>query len=245
MKASSRADFVAVERERIQLEYQRRSQEENLDLNAPWQPSAWFMLDGRNRTAAVMLHRMGVFPKSGDQCLEVGFGSLGWLSELIGWGVRESDLHGVELDPSRALKARQILPVADLRTGDAVDLPWSDGTFQLAISSTLLTSILDQNVRRLLQMKSSGSWRLAARCYGTTLPTTTRRIRMSGESARRRSDGCFPPCKEKSERLLWLRRWRDCWPAFLDAGNIPGSNTPIAHALDGRSHQEPPLVCSA
>ena len=150
MKASSRADFVAIERERIQLEYQRRAREAHLDLNAPWQPSAWFMLDGRNRTAAVMLHRMGVFPKSGDQCLEVGFGSLGWLSELIGWGVRESDLHGVELDPSRALKARQILPVADLRTGDAVELPWDDGTFRLAISSTLFTSILDQNVRGLV-----------------------------------------------------------------------------------------------
>jgi ubiquinone/menaquinone biosynthesis C-methylase UbiE len=93
---------------------------------------------------------MGVFPKSGDQCLEVGFGSLGWLSELIGWGVRESDLHGVELDPSRALKARQVLPVADLRTGDAVELPWDDGTFRLAISSTLFTSILDQDVRRLV-----------------------------------------------------------------------------------------------
>jgi SAM-dependent methyltransferase len=150
MKASNRADFVTVERERIRLEYQRRAQAENLDLNAPWQPSAWFMLDGRNRTAAVMLHRMGVFPKSGDQCLEVGFGSLGWLSELIGWGVRESDLHGVELDPSRALKARQVLPVADLRTGDAVELPWDDGTFRLAISSTLFTSILDQDVRRLV-----------------------------------------------------------------------------------------------
>jgi hypothetical protein len=44
MKASSRADFVAVERERIQLEYQRRAREEHLDLNAPWLPSAWLCL---------------------------------------------------------------------------------------------------------------------------------------------------------------------------------------------------------
>jgi hypothetical protein len=150
MKASDRLDFVAVERERIEHEYRRRDREVNGNQNAPWQPAAWFMVDGRNRTAAVMLHQMGVFPVTGNQCLEVGFGSLGWLSELIGWGIRESDLHGIELDPARAGKAREILPVADLRIGDAVKLPWNDGSFQLTICSTLFTSILDQNVRQLV-----------------------------------------------------------------------------------------------
>jgi SAM-dependent methyltransferase len=150
MKTSSSIDYVAVERERIEREYQRRALEVDGDQNAPWQPAAWFMLDGRNRTAAVMLHRAGVFPVTGAQCLEVGFGSLGWLSELIGWGVREPDLHGIELNPTRAGKARQILPVADLRVGDAVKLPWNDRSFQLVIASTLFTSILDQSVRQLV-----------------------------------------------------------------------------------------------
>jgi ubiquinone/menaquinone biosynthesis C-methylase UbiE len=150
MKASNNAPFVTAERERIQLEYQRRAREVSSDRYAPWQPSCQFMLDGRNRIASAMLHRLGVFPMPGDQCLEVGFGSLGWLSELIGWGVSESDLHGIELDPARSLQARRVLPVADLRTGDASELPWADETFQLAISSTLFTSILDQNVRRLV-----------------------------------------------------------------------------------------------
>ncbi len=150
MKVSDSPHFVTAERERIQLEYQRRAREVSSDRYAPWQPSCQFMLDRRNRRAAAMLHRLGVFPTPGDQCLEVGFGSLGWLSELIGWGVSESDLHGLELDPARAVQARRILPVADLRAGDAVELPWVDEMFQVAISSTLFTSILDQNVRRLV-----------------------------------------------------------------------------------------------
>lgn len=150
MNASKQADFVAAERERVQLEYQRRAREVRSDLYAPWQPSARFMLESRNRTAAAMLHRLGVFPQSGDQCLEVGYGTLGWLSELIGWGAKESDLHGIELDPGRAAKAREILPAADLRTGDAVELPWDNDTFQLAVASTLFTSVLDPNVRRLI-----------------------------------------------------------------------------------------------
>ncbi len=150
MNASDEVDFVAVERERIQLEYQRRAREVRSDLYAPWQPSARFMLESRNRTAATMLQRLDVFPKPGDQCLEVGYGTLGWLAELISWGVRESDLHGIELDPSRARRACEILPAADLRIGDAVELPWDNDSFQLAIASTLFTSVLDPNVRRLI-----------------------------------------------------------------------------------------------
>jgi SAM-dependent methyltransferase len=150
MKASNHLDLAAVEGERIKLEFRRRDREVNGQQNAPWQPAAWFMVEGRNRAAAVMLHEAAVFPVSGNQCLEVGFGSLGWLSELIGWGVRESDLHGIELDAVRAGRAREILPVADLRIGDAVNLPWNDGSFQLVICSTLFTSILDHDVRQLL-----------------------------------------------------------------------------------------------
>lgn len=150
MNTSNEADFVATERERIQLEYERRAREVRSDLYAPWQPAERFMLDTRNRTAAIMLQRLGVFPKAGDQCLEVGHGTLGWLSQLISWGVRESDVHGIEVDPVRAAKARASLPAADLRIGDAVELPWGDDSFQFIVASTLFTSILDSNVGRLI-----------------------------------------------------------------------------------------------
>jgi ubiquinone/menaquinone biosynthesis C-methylase UbiE len=150
MKAFDQVDFVAAERTRIQLEYDRRAREINPELYAPWQPASRFMLESRNRKAAAMLHEIGVFPTAGDQCLEVGFGSLGWLSELIGWGVKESDLHGIELDSRRSEQAREVLPAADLRTGDAVSLPWADQTFRLVIASTLFTSVLDTDVRQLI-----------------------------------------------------------------------------------------------
>ena len=150
MNASNRADIVAAERERIQLEYHRRAREINPDLYAAWQPASRFMLESRNRTGARMLHRLDVFPRSGDECLEVGFGNIGWLTELIGWGVSETNLHGIELSAARANKARQILPMADLRIGDAVELPWEDRTFRLVVASTLFTSVLDDEVRRLI-----------------------------------------------------------------------------------------------
>jgi len=143
-------DFVVAERDRIQIEYHRRAREIDAGLYAPWNAASRFMLETRNRTAAVMLHRQGVFPRSGHRCLEVGYGSVGWLTELITWGVSESDLHGIEMDSNRATKARELLPAADLRIGDAVELPWEDKTFRLVIASTLFTSVLDNEVRRLI-----------------------------------------------------------------------------------------------
>jgi SAM-dependent methyltransferase len=150
MSAVKQADFIAAERTRIQCEYHRREREISPDRYATWQPASRFMVQRRSSLAAAMLRRLDVFPQPDDQCLEVGFGNIGWLNELIEWGVNESKLHGIELDPGRASKARKILPAADLRIGDAVELPWEDGTFRLVIASTLFTSVLDDAVRRLI-----------------------------------------------------------------------------------------------
>lgn len=103
------------------------------------------------RSAAIaMLHRAGVLPKAGDPCLEVGYGTRGWLGVLIEWGVRETDLCGIEIDPISAKQAQKVLPLADLRIGNATELPWESNTFRLVIVSTVFTSILDPTVRRLV-----------------------------------------------------------------------------------------------
>lgn len=141
------SERLARERQRILSVYQRRRQEIAHDFYAPWKTWVLFLRAQRSRFAAEMLADAGVFPGAGDSCLEVGFGSGGWLTELIGWGVQEKNVHGIELDPIRAESARELLPVADLRIGDASRMPWADGTFRLVIASTVFTSILDNRVR--------------------------------------------------------------------------------------------------
>src|ERR1051325_406865 len=142
--------LAASERSRINEEYRRRAIEVSVDLYAAWQPAEILSRTTRTRAAARLLCRAGVFPSASDQCLEIGFGSLGWLGDLIGWGLRETDLHGIELDPVRAAKARQALPGGDLRVGDATKLPWADNSFQMVVASTVFTSILDAKVRRMI-----------------------------------------------------------------------------------------------
>ena len=143
-------DAVASERRRIICEYRRRQREIPASLYAPYNPAEIFLQTGRKRRAAAMLHRAGVFPDPESECLEVGFGSLGWLGDLISWRVRETSLHGIELEPQRAGQAMEILPKADLRVGDAATLPWANDSFQLVIASTVFTSILDNQVRHLV-----------------------------------------------------------------------------------------------
>ncbi|MBZ0115126.1 MAG: class I SAM-dependent methyltransferase [Thermoanaerobaculia bacterium] len=121
----------------------RRDAARDRHLYAPWNVSQQFLLFGRLRQVASILKREGKFPSAGDSVLEVGYGQLGWLAVLLGWGLRSADLSGIELDAARARVAQEALPGADLRIGNATELDWPDGHFKLVIASTVFSSILD------------------------------------------------------------------------------------------------------
>ena len=148
------AEAVERERRRLQAEYDRRERQRTADPDAdPYaedNPVELFMRAGRRRRALELLGRRGVLPRPGDPCLEVGYGRRGWLEDLLELGLAPEDLHGIELDPGRAAEARVRFPGADLRVGDATQLPWEDGSFRLTVASTVFTSILDPAVRRVL-----------------------------------------------------------------------------------------------
>jgi len=144
---------IEIERQRIEAVY--RSRESKNDLYSPWQPGEIFMSSERKRVAAMMLHRIGKFPRRGDRCLEIGYGRLGWMADLMSWGLKDSDLYGVELDPGRAAIAQEALPGANLHTGDATKLSWKNNSFSTVISSTVFSSILSDEIRELLASEIS------------------------------------------------------------------------------------------
>ena len=142
-------ELAALEHQRILSEFRRRDRDlaERYDL---FQASEMFIRESRARHAARMLNDAGIFPDPGTPCLEIGYGTIGWLAQLLSWGVRVEDLHGIELDANRAVQAQRRFPGADLRIGDATRLPWPERSFQLVVVSTVFTSILDSRVRSLL-----------------------------------------------------------------------------------------------
>lgn len=138
---------IEAERQRIKAVYEQRDAEIDADRYAPWNPDVILARQERVALATEMLHAAGAFPRVGQQCLEVGCGRLGWLGELLAWGLREGDLSAIDLRSERIRQAREALPAADLRVGDATMLPWDDDAFSLVVCSTLFTSILSQEVR--------------------------------------------------------------------------------------------------
>lgn len=138
------------ERTRVEAEFLRRRKEIDGELYSPWHPGEVFLRSERKRIAARMLHTAGKFPRSEDQCLEVGCGAGGWLSDLLSWGPRQSDLHGIDISSEQIDRARELFPAAEFRVDDAAQMPWETGTFKLVIASTVLTSILDRSVRQLV-----------------------------------------------------------------------------------------------
>lgn len=142
--------LAASEASRILAENLRRETQSPPHRYALWEPSTLFVNGERRMLAGMMLHKAGVFPHAESKCLEIGFGRMGWLGDLISWGASESQISGLELDPARVTDARRVLPHADLRAGDAVDLPWEDESFDLVVVSLVFTSILSQEVRRLI-----------------------------------------------------------------------------------------------
>ena len=147
---SSEPTHHAQERRRALAENQRRRREVEQSRYAPWNRAERLMVDGRARLAASLLHRRGVFPGPQTRCLEIGFGDGGWFPTLLSWKVPESSLFGVEIDPFRAAAVHRRLPSVGLSIADGGRLPFGRGTFGLVIVSTVLTSVLDSKVRRLL-----------------------------------------------------------------------------------------------
>ncbi len=148
MSELGRASARSRERGRVLAEYRRREGDLTPELYAAWNPAEQHLVHARKRLAARLLQRAGRFPDARTRCLEIGYGRCGWLADLIGWGVREHNLYGVEIDPYRAAHARLRLPAARLTLADAARLPWPDETCDLVVMSTVLTSILDPGVRR-------------------------------------------------------------------------------------------------
>lgn len=138
----------AAEIARIKQVYSDRSTQLDHDLYAPWQPAENLFIAERKRLASKMLKRLDRFPNDGDRALEIGFGKSGWLADLLSWGLDSKDLAGIELDAVRGKVAQRRFPGADLRIGNAAELPWPDDSFTLVVASTVFSSILDSGLQR-------------------------------------------------------------------------------------------------
>jgi ubiquinone/menaquinone biosynthesis C-methylase UbiE len=126
------------EADRILEELRRRERELPADFYSLDRPANRFLRQSQERA----LRTIGSL--AGKRVLEVGCGSGNWLEMLQG----AASLSGIDLDPERAARAAARFPGADIRAGDASNLPWADGSFDVVLQSTVFSSILDPGMRQ-------------------------------------------------------------------------------------------------
>ena len=133
---------------RILDEYARRSREIPSDFYGLHRPANLFMRQGQERALRDTLDRAQMLPLETQRILDVGCGTGGWFGVFENFGAHQTNIAGVELDKTRAEICARHFPGADIRHGDAANLPWADGEFAIVFQSTVFTSILDDALKR-------------------------------------------------------------------------------------------------
>ncbi len=103
----------------------------------------------RSDLARRLLNRVEVESTLDGQVLEIGCGTGTWLRQLRHWGVEQHRLYGLDFDPASLVMARQDTG-ARLIVGDATELPFAYGAFDLVVISTVLSSLLLDDDRQQL-----------------------------------------------------------------------------------------------
>jgi SAM-dependent methyltransferase len=134
--------------EQIRAEYKRRAAEIPADAYSLQYPANLYIYQGQTRALLWALKLAGLLPLADRRILEVGSGRGNWLATLEAFDARRELLAGVDLDEQRTEQCRQRFVGADVRAGDASNLPWPDGSFDAVLQSTVFTSILDDGMKQ-------------------------------------------------------------------------------------------------
>jgi len=120
-------------------------------LYNPLRPEVMQARHERQRALAALLQRHARQPLAELSLLEVGCGAGDNLLELIQLGFNPAQLLANELLPERAQAARARLPASlRLLEGDASALPLPEASLDLALQSTVFSSVLDPAMRQRL-----------------------------------------------------------------------------------------------
>lgn len=135
---------------RIKEEYIRREKEIPKDYYSLKHPANLYMYTQRIYEVINILRKENIFPLSDKFILDVGCGSGLWLLDFLRWGAEQNKLYGIDLIEEMVKKAKQFLPYADLRLGDASSLPFPDNKFDIVLQSLVFTSILDGSLKKAI-----------------------------------------------------------------------------------------------
>jgi SAM-dependent methyltransferase len=132
--------------EEVRQRYDRRISQNLGNLYSPLLPDNYLSRQEKERAVIRWINTYGIAPVENKLVLEIGCGTGGNLLDLLRLGFMPENLVGNELLEERVYEARKRLP-ADIRIipGDARNIDFSEGPFDIVSQSTVFTSLLDKN----------------------------------------------------------------------------------------------------
>ena len=136
------------EQTRIEEAYALRDQSIDPWLYSPFNPSALYAAQQRERTMLNVMKKHGLEDLRHKKILDVGCGTGEVLQRFIGYGASPENLWGIDLLSGRIERAQSLRPGIDFRVANAEELPFSDEYFDIVLQFTMFTSILDDDMKR-------------------------------------------------------------------------------------------------
>ena len=123
------------------------------DVAARWSmdnPGNRAIITERDNRILALLRRGGLVPLTSARILDVGCGEGRTLGTLRSWGAEARNLAGIDLLPTSIDGARLMQPDVEFLCGNAADLPFADGSFDLVVVSTVFSSILEPGLAKAI-----------------------------------------------------------------------------------------------
>jgi ubiquinone/menaquinone biosynthesis C-methylase UbiE len=138
-------ESVTAEETRIHAAYAKRRAG---SLYSRFNRAYLFMAQERERYFLGLLARHGYAQLKDKTILEIGCGHGDCLRDFIKWGARPENLYGVDLLAERVAEATKLCPKGiNIWQGNGAGLKFQHETFDVALQSTVFTSVLDNDMK--------------------------------------------------------------------------------------------------
>ncbi len=142
------------ELERINREFTRRDADPALTGRySLFNPAALLHRQGQERHSLFFLKKYKLENLASLKILDIGCGTGGQLRRFLDYGANPANLYGIDLAKSRIEQAQTLAPAINWSVASASQLPFELASFDLILISVVLTSVLDEEVRREISME--------------------------------------------------------------------------------------------
>ena len=139
----------STEESRIKAAYEKRDRSIPENFYSFLRPANLLPSQELERRLALLLAEDQGRQLSCMRILEVGCGCGTWLQQFLRLGARPQNLAGVDLLEERIVAARELLPCGTtLLCGNAENVDFPSGSFEIVLQSMLFSSILDRDTRK-------------------------------------------------------------------------------------------------